>query len=400
MPHGTPRIRTQSPVSDVKTTAYHRTGAAYAFDLTLKDGSPRRRPNLPQSPFSPRSKHLWGYMDTKTAHKVLPEQPRITPEIDRATGKAVSPRLHPGVTDVVRKSGEPMPQSTQLVWLVERSVEDFRKQGRYRPFPKEFQATLPGLLKDLTHIKGEMGWDEFKVFAQLTLNSNGGKIVAKPEEMKECFERIDADGGGTLDKDEIFHALTIDWELIKFLRASETLKPLLSLRNWRKAMDGMKEPDRRLAASCKLVETTADGANARLVKESGAMHIFVTLLRPSNGPVAINVAGTIANLLWHCRDLQESMPFDFPGHSYFESSDRETGLIPLLLSSVLGDDAKATVIVALHNFCWKCSANKVDLVEHFLGAIEEELLRLREYGATKRARMCSAALLTMLMVHS
>ena len=141
---------------------------------------------------------------------------------------------------------------------------------------------------------------------QLTLNSNGGKIVPKLEELKECFYHIDADGGGTLDKHEIFHALSVNWELIKFLRGSATLKPLLSLRNWKKAMINMKEPDKRHESSCKLVEMTADARNAKLVADIGALKLFVNLLRPENGAVAVNIAGALANMIWHCRELSRS----------------------------------------------------------------------------------------------
>jgi hypothetical protein len=417
-----------------------RPGAAYAFGLRHRDGKLKRVPFMPKSPFSPRSKHLWGYCDTKTKHKIVPEIPRVIDEeeairkheerkqrtsfvstslsaIDISASlsslrSSASPRerrikrktsvhnsFHPHTTEAIARSGEQMPPVQAMVWLVERSLDDFRKQGRYRPFPNEVKENLPTLLKNLTHVKGELGYDEFKTFAQLTLNSNGGKIVPKEHELKECFERIDADGGGTLDKDEIFHALTIDWELIKFLRKSETLKPLLSLRNWRKAMAEMKEPDRRLEASCNMVELTANSINAQIVSESGAMPIFVALLNPNFGAVSVNVAGVVANLIWHDKQLQKTMPFDFPNKEYFEK-DRESGFIPMLLSENLSDNAKATVLTALHNFCWKNEDNKLDLVERHLTHIEEELLRLQSKGASLRSRRCAAALLTMLMAHS
>ena len=66
------------------------------------------------------------------------------------------------------------------------SVADFRTQGRYQPAASEVKAALPHLLRDLTHIKGELGFDEFVEFAKLTLNSNGGKIVPKLEELKNA----------------------------------------------------------------------------------------------------------------------------------------------------------------------------------------------------------------------
>ena len=277
-----------------------RPGAAFAFGLKTNKGDPLRMPRFPKSPFSPRKETLWGYKDTKVEVKKVPPVPLIRHKPGHI------PKLHESITDSIRKAKEPMPHTNTLVWLVERSVSDFRSQGRYRPWASEVKAILPDLLHDLTHVKGELGFDEFVTFAKLTLNSNGGKIVPKAEELKECFERIDADGGGTLDKHEIFHALTIDWELIKFLRNSETLKPLLSLRNWKKAMNNMKEPDKRHESSCKLVEMTADEENARMVKDSGALKLFATLLKPENGPVAVNIAGTLANMMWHCRELQHS----------------------------------------------------------------------------------------------
>ena len=72
----------------------------------------------------------------------------------------------------------------------------------------------------------------------------------------------------------------------------------------------------------------------------------------------------------------------------------------MLLSENLSDNAKATVLTALHNFCWKNEDNKLDLVERHLTHTEEELLRLQRKGASLRSRRCAAALLTMLMAHS
>ena len=51
-------------------------------------------------------------------------------------------------------------------------------------------------LEQIKTKSAELGFDEFVEFAKLTLNSNGGKIVPKLEELKECFYHIDADGGG------------------------------------------------------------------------------------------------------------------------------------------------------------------------------------------------------------
>ena len=77
-------------------------------------------------------------------------------------------------------------------------------------------------------------------------------------------------------------------------------------------MAEMKEPDRRLEASCNMVELTANSINAQIVSESGAMPIFVALLNPNFGAVSVNVAGVVANLIWHDKQLQKTMPFDFP----------------------------------------------------------------------------------------
>ena len=371
-----------------------RPGAAFAYGLKNKRGEPLRSPRKSKAPFSPRKETLWGYKDTKVEHKKVPPVPLIRHK------RGHRPKLHDSLTLSIRKANEPMPQTDSFVWLVERSVADFRTQGRYQPAASEVKAALPHLLRDLTHIKGELGFDEFVEFAKLTLNSNGGKIVPKLEELKECFYHIDADGGGTLDKHEIFHALSVNWELIKFLRGSATLKPLLSLRNWKKAMINMKEPDKRHESSCKLVEMTADARNAKLVADIGALKLFVNLLRPENGAVAVNIAGALANMIWHCRELQNKIPFELQNFEIYENKDRTCGLVPLLLCENIDDDAKATVLTAMHNFCWNNQSNKIDLADSFLGPMEHELIRLRDHGGTTRARRVASALMTMLMIHT
>ena len=171
--------------------AEKRPGAAFAFGLKNKRGEPLRSPRKSKTPFSPRKKTLWGYKDTKVEYKKVPPVPLIRHKPGHV------PKLHDSLTLSIRKAKESMPQTDSLVWLVERSVADFRSQGRFRPFASEVKAILPQLLRDLTHVKGELGFDEFVEFAKLTLNSNGGKIVPKLEELKECFYHIDADGGGT-----------------------------------------------------------------------------------------------------------------------------------------------------------------------------------------------------------
>ena len=162
----------------------------------------------------------------------------------------------------------------------------------------------------------------------------------------------------------------------------------------------MKEPDKRHESSCKLVEMTADEENARMVKDSGALKLFATLLKPENGPVAVNIAGTLANMMWHCRELQHQIPFEIPNLGIYENKDRTCGLVPMLLSEELDDEAKGTVIITMHNLCWNNQGNKVDLADAFLGPIEHELMRIQEYGSSIRARQAASALLTMLLIHS
>ena len=117
-------------------------------------------------------------------------------------------------------------------------------------------------------------------------------------------------------------------------------------------MINMKEPDKRHESSCKLVEMTADARNAKLVADIGALKLFVNLLRPENGAVAVNIAGALANMIWHCRELQNKIPFELQNFEIYENKDRTCGLVPLLLSEEIDDDAKATVLTAMHNFCW------------------------------------------------
>ena len=90
--------------------------------------------------------------------ETLPTDEQFSSLLERI-GELNSDKLHESITDSIRKAKEPMPHTNTLVWLVERSVSDFRSQGRYRPWASEVKAILPDLLHDLTHVKGELGFD-------------------------------------------------------------------------------------------------------------------------------------------------------------------------------------------------------------------------------------------------
>ena len=104
--------------------------------------------------------------------------------------------------------------------------------------------------------------------------------------------------------------------------------------------------------------------------------------RPENGAVAVNIAGALANVIWHCRELQNKIPFESQNFEIYENKDRTCGLVPLLLSEDIDDEA--TVLTAMHNFYWNNQSNKIDLADSFLGPMEHELIRLRDHGGTTR----------------
>ena len=130
-----------------------RPNTAFAYGLKNKEGEPLRTPRKSKAPFSPRKRNTLGLQRIpKVEHKKVPPVPLI-----RQRSMGTYQELHDSLTLSIRKANEPMPQTDSFVWLVERASPQFSPpRAEYQPAASEIKAALPHLLRDLTHIKGEL----------------------------------------------------------------------------------------------------------------------------------------------------------------------------------------------------------------------------------------------------
>ena len=228
--------------------------------------------------------------------------------------------------------------------------------------------------------------------------------VSTVEELLGLFQLIDADESGTLEKEEILHAIMTNWSVIQYINESASLKPLIKISNWQRAFDRLKAPDRRGAATKTLLRLTASIECAHLITtfkdgETGddILSALVSLLseKIATPRICSRAAAILGNLAWHVPSMQATIANDFHD-SIFLSENEDSGMIALICSDHLSEDEKGTVASALHNILWNSAELKRHVSELLGQAFLDYIEWYSEHSESLRVRKCFLALFGML----